>query len=302
MNFLADLTELGFVAIAGQDAEKFLQGQLTCDVKEISTTQSRLGAHCDPKGRVQFTFRLFKHHDVYYFHLPRSLISHALASLQKYAVFSKVTLADVSSEWKSLGVSGPSIQQDLENLSKTVPTENDAVVALQDLIIVKIPGTAPRFEIIGKPEDIDNAKVHLQKNTEGTKNSWQLQDIQAGISSITPETIGEFTPHDINLPALNGVSFKKGCYTGQEIVARMQYLGKLKQHLVRVQFHSKIWVTPGTKLLIESDREVGKIVMAAPENDHYQALAVLQDSALENASLHLDQEDYPSVQVTATFT
>lgn len=223
-----DLSPLGLISITGPDAAKFLQGQLTCDVREVTEQQSCLGAHCDPKGRVQFTFRLFKHLDVYYLRLPREMISHALSLLQKYIIFSKAKLADVSDEWSSL------------------------------------------------------------KLTTDSFSTSQLQDIEAGIPTITTKTIGLFTPHDINYPLLNGVSFNKGCYTGQEIVARMHFLGKPKQRLYRVSFSAKQTPEIGAKLLADQ-KEVGTLVNFAEDGQQsYQALVVLQNSAI-GSQIFLDQ-------------
>lgn len=288
---LSDLAPLGIIAIKGIDAAKFLQGQVTCDVREVTDTQSRLGAHCDPKGRIQFSFRLFKHQDEYYFHLPTELITHALTLLQKYAVFSKVKLEDVSQQWNSFGLSGLNCENSLAEIFDTMPTETDEVATLQDLIVIKVLGSTPRFEIIGKLAAIQNIRQQLSERTHhGDFNSWKLLDIQAGIASITAATMGEFTPHDLNYPALHATSFNKGCYTGQEIVARMQYLGKLKQHLVHLQLETEKPPTAGMKLLIEENREVGRIVETAQEGDHYQALAVLQDSASDKL-IHLENSN-----------
>jgi tRNA-modifying protein YgfZ len=215
-----NLNEYGLIRISGNETAKFLQGQLTCDVHEVNGQQSRLGAHCDAKGRIQFCFRLFKHQDHYYFRLLKSLIPIALASLQKYAVFSKVKLEDVSDEWV--------------NLDLNIPMALDT-----------------------------------------------LEDIRAGIANVFPETRGLFTPHDINYPQVNGVSFNKGCYTGQEIIARMHFLGKLKQHMYRVQFVSDAIPMPGANLVDADGNNVGTLVEAASVNaQHWEALAVLTDKSL----------------------
>lgn len=225
------LSSLGLIQVIGVDAEKFLQGQLTCDVREVNAQQYRLGAHCDPKGRVQATFRLFEHQEDYYFLLPKNVIPHLLQCLQKYAVFSKVKLDEVNA---------PEI---LELFGQTLWSD---------------------------------------------KSAWELQDILAGIPTIYPETIGEFTPHQINYQLINGVSFNKGCYTGQEIIARMHYLGKPKQQMYRVSFVCEHPPTPGTKIYNSNAQKVGTLVTAAPvaQND-YQALAVLQNDAITE-NLYVD--------------
>src|SRR5437868_3251399 len=97
---------LGLIRVTGHDAEKFLQGQLTCDVREVKPSHNLLGAHCDHKGRIQATFRLFSDGKDYYLQLPHNVIPHLMQLLQKYAVFSKVTLSDVSDQWQQIGIFG----------------------------------------------------------------------------------------------------------------------------------------------------------------------------------------------------
>lgn len=157
----------GLLKVSGSDAKKLLQGQLTCDVNDITPTQSRLGAHCNPQGRIISLFYLFNYQDDYYLQMPRDMIAIALKALKKYAIFFKVELTDASDESSIIG-----------NLDSHLPTF-----------------------------------------------------LENGVAMIYPETSGVFLPHEINLPQLNGISFNKGCYTGQEIIARMQYRAKLKNQL-----------------------------------------------------------------------
>lgn len=244
-----NLLDLGLIAIRGIDAAKFLQGQLTCDVREITQEKSLLGAHCDPKGRVQFTFRIGKYQENYYLLLPHNMVSSALSLLQKYAVFSKVTLADESALWQH--GNDPLAEQLKQSFTKTTQFDDT--------------------------------------------NNWLLHDIFAGIPTIIPETSGEFTPHDINLPQLGGVSFNKGCYTGQEIVARMQFLGKLKQRLYRIRLQAETLPAPNTKLFVAENseqREIGSIVNTAFDSAQncYLALAILREDSLKQ-QIHLQNLD-----------
>lgn len=230
---------LGLIEVSGQDAAKFLQGQVTCDVREVTEQKSSLGAHCDAKGRVQFTFRLFKYQDCYYLRLPQSLIAHALALLQKYLIFSKTKLTVYEGE--------------LTN--RFAPDEN-----------------------------------------------WQMQDIETGVATITPETVGLFTPHDINYHLINAVSFNKGCYTGQEIVARMHYLGKPKQSLYRFAIQSPVIPMPGMKLQGSNQQVVGVVVNVAKDiKKGTQILAVIQDAGLRQA-IYLNQTPYLLTQLDLTYT
>ena len=226
LNTLDNRLHRGLIKISGVDAEKFLQGQLTCDVKTIAsdatTTQSCLGAHCNVKGRIVFTFRLFYSDGSYFLSLPKTQVEYAIQSLKKYAVFSKVSIEDVS---------------------ETVSTIN--------------------------PEQ-------------------KIADIEAGIAEIYPETREQFTPHELNYHQLGAISFDKGCYIGQEIVARMHYLGKLKSTLVLATLSTTTPPTRGEKIFYgeqEKPELAGYLVDYAHINkDQYKLLIILYNQA-ENEAL-----------------
>ena len=273
--------------LKGKKAFDLLQGQFTCDVKEVTAQQSRLGAHCDQKGRIQSTFRLFQFHDIYYMQLPISLSQHALQQLKKYSHLFRITPKDVSGDFKIIGLNGSEIETVLTELNIPIPQTIDSACTFQDHLIIRVPGNSlPRFMIYGDPSSIDQLLLKMNQHSLLTKaddSAWKLLDISAGLAAIYPQTIGEFTPHHLNYPALNAVNFKKGCYIGQEIVARMQYLGKLKQHLQCGVFNESATAEPGTKLYNNEGQEVGTIIDVATdiENNQHVVLAVIADNALD---------------------
>ncbi len=218
---------LGLLSISGPDAKKFLQGQLTCDLEDVTLQESRLGAHCNPQGRIISFFRIVFFEDQYFLSMPSELVPIAMKTLQKYAVFFKVKLTDVSNDYYQWGYIGPEMPANKAD------------------IIIKVPD-GNRFHIITKNPEF-SANFELFPATE-----WKHLDMQALIPTIYPETSGLFLPHDLNLPALNAVSFKKGCFTGQEIIARMQYLGKLKKKLVYQQLTLPEVPQRGTDIQIEN--------------------------------------------------
>lgn len=292
--FSYHLNEYGLIRISGNDAEKFLQGQLTCDVREVNEQQTRLGAHCNAQGRVQFCFRLFKHQEYYYFRIIKSLIPIALTLLQKYAVFSKVKLEDASHE---LAVCGLCAITPIDFLSSLTI---DQISQHKNNLFIRVPGLTTRFEIIVAADKINDLKNQLPTAFKPADVSqWQLEDIRAGIANIFPETCGLFTPHDINYPQINGVSFNKGCYTGQEIVARMHFLGKLKQHMYRVQLiNNPIAPQPGLGVINQDGHHLGTLVIAAPVNNNqpWEALVVLTDKGL-NEPIFLENSNKTMLQV-----
>jgi folate-binding protein YgfZ len=289
-NAVIQLKSFGLIAITGPDAAKFLQGQITCDVKEVSETQTRIGAHCDPKGRVQFLFRLLQINDDYYFFLPKEMITPALTFLKKYAVFSKVKLEDVSDEWMINGVMGDGCKDNFKKQFDVIPENIDQAVIVNNNCIIKISEQPIRYLVINKKLDCN---LDFEQQLIADENFWNLLDVRAKIPNIILANSNEFTAHDLDLPALNGVSFTKGCYTGQEIVARMHYLGKLKQHLQRIEFSAEQAPALLTKLLNEQ-QTVGRLInVAKVAEGQYTALALIQDAALDKI-IHLENSDNPA--------
>lgn len=241
--------DFGCVKVSGLDAKRFLQGQLTCHLDEITATQSRLGAHCNPQGRIISFFRLFLYQDEYYLYMPKEIIDRAIMALQKYAVFFKVTLTDVSQQLAYLGIQGSIATSLLTEL----PDSPDAVYPASEFFSCKLASHPDRYLLIGS----NLALTALEKKLSETMpiladNSWKQMDIVAGLPQLYPSTVEKLLPHDINLPLLNAIHFNKGCYTGQEIIARMQYRGKLKKCLLRARVQSDHPFLPGSDLYQEN--------------------------------------------------
>ena len=239
--FNMKLSHLGLLKISGIDAKKLLQGQFTCNLDEVDPTQSRLAAHCNPQGRIISFFRIFLFHDDYYLQMPNELIPVAMHALQKYAAFFKVSLSIATSSMMQIGYD----QLALPNLS----TEVDQQLSHDQFIVVKIAGC--RYIVLA---DID-ATLPACTST----NHWKYVDIQQGIAAIYPDTSEKFLPHEINLPSLNAVSFNKGCYTGQEIIARIQYKGKVKSHFRFAIAQTHVPIARGQDLYCDHQR-AGSIV------------------------------------------
>ena len=233
-NCIVDLPDLGWLCVEGVDAKKFLQGQLTCNLEKISPIQTHLAAHCNPQGRIISLFRLFYNHERYYLQMPYTLIPLALAALKKYAVFFKVTLSDVSNQFTCIGYYG----NQLQNYFTAVPENTDEMTQANELLILKLNG---HFEIFGQFTSLSLLwKKLLDENQYATPEVWKQLNFKANIPCIYPETSEKFLPHEINLPQLNAISFDKGCYTGQEIIARMHYRGKVKNQLWHTTINTEL--------------------------------------------------------------
>ena len=260
------------IKITGHDAEKFLQGQLTCDMREVTTTQSRLGAYCNHKGRVLATFRIFIWQQAYYLILPQTMSENVIQQLRKYAIFSKVNLEKIEI-MHGIGIYGTDAETLLKPYMKHVPTTVDEVAQTADLVMIRVPDELPRFEIYTNQETAARLLEELGKHAQ-TKNAntWQLLNIRAGIATVYPATSEQFTPHMLNLHTVNAVSFTKGCYVGQEVIARTHYLGKSKRTLQYLVIHSVNALKPGDKLLDDNQQDIGIIVNAVRTGQEKQEL------------------------------
>ncbi|HEY0635058.1 MAG TPA: folate-binding protein [Gammaproteobacteria bacterium] len=287
------LLELGYVSASGVDTEKFLQGQFSNDVRQVSATRGQLSSYCTPKGRMLATFRLLKRGEIYLIQLPGALLPPFQKRLAMYILMSKVKLEDVTEQLATLGLSGPNAEGLLQGAGLAVPAEPDGVVTAEGITVARLPGSLPRFQLIADRQTIQPLwqKLAGQATPIGSP-AWELLDIQAGIPAVYPETVEAFVPQMVNLHLINGVSFTKGCYPGQEVVARMQYLGKLKRRLFRAHVDTDNVPAPGTELFSptsESGQGAGKVVLAQPAaQGGVDLLAVVQIGCAEANDVHLN--------------
>ncbi len=247
MNKITKLESFGVIKVSGNDAETFLQGQFTNDVRQVTAEQDQLSAWCSSKGRIIVNFRLFKRDDAYYLLLPKDSIAFMLKRLQMYVLRADVKLEDVSDKLSCLGVVGD------------YPDNNFAVLQVE----------TGRYLVVVEAE-IEGYEV----DTGG----WELLNILAGLPQVVAATAEAFVPQMVNFQAIGGVNFKKGCYTGQEIVARMHYLGTVKRRMYIVKIDTAQLPQPG-----DDFNGIGKIVNAQVHPDGgVVVLAVLQIKEVEN--------------------
>ncbi|UVM71177.1 CAF17-like 4Fe-4S cluster assembly/insertion protein YgfZ [Pseudomonas alvandae] len=293
--FFCTLSHEGVLAVRGVDAGKFLQGQLTCNLNYLSDSQASLGARCTQKGRMQSSFRIVLEGDGVLMAMATELLEPQLADLKKYAVFSKSKLTDESPAWVRFGLENADTV--LSGLGLDLPAETDSVVRQPSLIAIRVsPG---RAELWVRAEQADSLLTQLREQLpEGDLNRWLLGQVRAGIGQVMAATRELFIPQMLNLQAVGGVSFKKGCYTGQEIVARMQYLGKLKRRLYRLELDAAELPEPGTPLFSPTHgSSIGEVVIAACAERNIELLAVLQAEAAEDGNLHLGALEGPALQL-----
>ena len=273
---LTPLYHQGLIAVDGVDASRFLQGQLTCDVFQLEVGDSQPGACCNPKGRMLADFYLYRIGDHHYvLQLHRSLVAQTLEHLKKYAVFFKAALSDATEQFSLLGLSKCAIDSHDKNI------HCHAVRNLDDgrqILLLDADTIEPAWQALSN-----------QAKPAGTEY-WQLLDIQAGLGHIQSDTADMFIPQMLNLQSVDAISFKKGCYTGQEVVARMKYLGKLKRHMYRITIpHRDRLPGPGLPCyLSKSEQSIGNVVTAVCNGKNDELLVVLTDEAASSSHLMID--------------
>ncbi len=285
---LAELSHFGLLEFSGEDAQSFLNGQLSCDVSGLSPWQAQYGSYSTPQGRMLASFLLWRTANAYYMQLPRSMCEPVRKRIAMFILRSKVKVADVSDGCALFGVAGTAAEQTIKQKLGNVPSAPMEMTVAGNVFILKLDAT--RFQLIVAADhapQISNALA--DETTPASHEAWDLLDIHAGIPFITPETQEQFVPQMTNLDLIGGISFSKGCYPGQEIVARMHYRGKLKQRMYYAHIATAEPPRPGDRIFSAQfgDQASGTIVNAAPVPEGgYDALAVMQIESVATGVAH----------------
>jgi folate-binding protein YgfZ len=302
---MTEQTTTGFITIddhalllvKGPDAFKFLQGQVTCDVDSVAVqketaSQSVLGAHCTHKGRMLFSFRAIAFDkETIALSIYKPLLESAKAALQKYSIFSKVKLIDASEQYQLWGYIGE--PTGLEDTFPEIPANETKVSLLEDSALLNI--RKGRYEIW-----LHEDQNSLLSDTPqiGDSDMWNYFNIRDGLGEVREETVEEFIPQMLNLQVIdNGISFTKGCYTGQEVVARMKYLGKLKRYMHRFIVDTDSYldkpIASGSPLFTADKKQsIGNVVFTAniPSSNQVELLAVVTEEAVSADEVYLDTD------------
>ncbi len=294
-NIITPITGMTYIQASGIDAKTFLQGQFTNDIALINSQSSQLSGYCNPKGRLLTLFRITQHGDNYHLHLPACLLEKTLSRLKMFVMRAKVTLEPATAETVRIGVSGKSTNGKLGAHISALPTDVNSVTNENGITIIKHPGINSRFELIGDREKIQPLWQLLTQDFSPTGSDiWQLLNINAAQPSVVTETVEMFIPQMLNLHVIDGVSFKKGCYPGQEVVARLHYRGQLKRHMQIAQFNSDQLPLPSMPLYPldggEEAQSVGNLVQVALVASHeYRALCVISNKFAINNNVCLNR-------------
>ncbi|MFZ2300424.1 MAG: folate-binding protein [Gallionella sp.] len=285
---LCDLGQFGTLRVSGEDAQSFLQNMLSSDIREADACRAQLSSLNTPKGRMLATMLIWRNGGDYLLQLPRALCEPIRKKLSMYVLRAKVKITDASDEIVSLGLSGKNAQEILSGQFGELPQLPFGFIDAGQLGVLKFSDT--RFQVSATAQYAPTLWHALSQHAQPVGSvCWDWLSIHAGIPVILPKTQEQFVPQMANLELLGGVNFKKGCYPGQEIVARMQYLGKAKRRMYLAHLDSSEAPQPGDELFsAEMEGQAsGMIANVSPApGSGYDVLAVVQISSRESQTVH----------------
>ena len=288
--FAISLDGFNAISLTGEEQTKYLQGQVTCDVNSLAQEKLLTGAHCNAKGKVFSAFRLIERNNGYLLLQPASSIEQSLAELKKFGVFAKVEISQAN-DINYLAIAGSQANAKMAELFSQVPDTLTPVIQQETTTLVYLAGAVDRYLIIDSKDNL--AKISSNFDFPIYDNSvWQLLEIAEGFPILSQQYIAEYVPQMLNLQAINGISFTKGCYLGQETVARMQYLGKNKRALFALTGNA---VNANTgdiieKKLGENWRKAGDVLAVYQADDKQTYIqAILANDIDESTELRIKE-------------
>lgn len=303
-NYLINLDGFSAIEVSGEEQNKYLQGQITCDVNQLSEHSLLHGAHCNAKGKMFSIFRLFKRHNSHWLLQPQATIAPSLAALQKFGIFAKVSI-EQAKDIAIYALIGAQAEQQLKQHFTQIPDSMSPVIQSGDTTLIYITSpsistshskNAPQqsYFIIDKLDKVEAiiASFALPLFTQAL---WNKHEIMSGFPLMNEKIIGEYVPQMLNVQAINGISFTKGCYLGQETVARMQYLGRNKRALFLLSTEVKTQLSDNTIIelqLGDNWRRAGNVLSYfQADNGETYLQAILASDINDESTLRLKVND-----------
>lgn len=287
------LDDYAVITLTGPQTDQFLQGQLSCDMKELTSQAWLYAAHCDNKGKALSTLFVTRWGDKVVLMNHKDAIAASLAQLQKFGVFSQTEIVDATAQWQLYGVFGTQAQAKLTELLQQPLNEStpQAVTATATDLVLQV-GTAPaQFILISAPNRLP---------TSASPEVWQALEIERGRPTLVSGTLEEYVPQMLNVQALGGISFTKGCYIGQETIARMKYLGRQKRALFRLRGQGQP-VQAGITIeqqLGDNWRRAGTVINAVSRAENQlDLLAVLPSDIDADTKLRVKDDDASLLEI-----
>jgi folate-binding protein YgfZ len=292
LNGVTPLTHLGVIKVEGAEAAKFLHGQLTQDFELLGLTEARLAAFCSAKGRMQASFYGFKRSPVEILLIcNRDVLAPTLKRLSMFVMRAKAKLTDASDEFALFGVAG-----DATNLlaAQARPVWSRDDLGLKNSLTLYPADGVPRLLVVAPVSEPAPEGPPL------SAEDWAWGEVRSGVVLISAPVVEAFVPQMLNYESVGGVNFKKGCYPGQEVVARSQFRGTLKRRAYLV--HAEVAMSAGMDIFqaLDPEQPCGTVVQAAPSpQGGFDAVVSMQVSAFETGGLHLGAATGPALSAAA---
>ena len=292
-----DLSRFALVEIAGSEAFAFLHGQIPGDLNDLNARGWMFSAWCQPTGRVICTFIVFRQNHVLFLMLPATMKDRIIRRLAMYVLRADVSIRDASADHVLLGLQGINIR-DTDIFGPW--TRSGMMLTAESCSVLELWGLTPRCLLICKKDHRSLPDKIQQACNQENPVAWNLLDIEAGIPWITEPVSAAFLPQMLNLEQIQGLSYQKGCYPGQEVIARLHYRGELKQKMFLGEGHGDILPAPGTVLLrTDTGAKAGDVIDAAPHPDGSFRLLTVANINEASALLHLQKAPGTSITLQA---
>tara|TARA_R110002126_G_scaffold119373_13_gene260272 strand:- start:2921 stop:3892 length:972 start_codon:yes stop_codon:yes gene_type:complete len=294
--FIAPLPAFDIVSVSGNDKRKYLQSQTTCDIDQLNTDSFLRGAHCDAKGKTWSVFHLLEQADDLLIVAFRDELSASVAQWRKFGVFSKVSFESCQDSYAVLGIGGEDSEQLIAKLGFVPPAADGQLSRHNNGALLRLAADHYLL-LLAKPDAIALLDGPLPL---AAPTLWLKQHILLGLCYLEQPLIGEFVPQMLNLQAVNAISFSKGCYLGQETVARMKYLGRNKRAAWILQANTDEAPAAGCDIeqqFNDNWRRVGQVINAVNINNQLWLIAVLPNDITPADSLRLKSDSAPALQL-----
>ncbi len=280
------LEDLGMLRVQGPDATRFLQGQLSNDIVRLSSERSLLAGYHNPQGRAIALLRLvWLGAEDFLAVLPRELVAAVAVRLSKFVLRAKVKIADQSAHWLAAGLVGPDSTEDVQpraivqTSGLTLASNLNGQTVQGSQVLVRVGSAPSRWLTLSPTDSPVNESPDAPRLVPGSRELWRLLDIAAGQPQIYAATSEEFVAQMLNLDLLDAIAFDKGCYTGQEVIARAHYRGRVKRRLQRLVTAGRAELAPGSSGALEDGRAFKVIEAAQRDDGRCEFLAVAPISA-----------------------
>lgn len=296
--YYTQLEQDALLHITGPDSLSFLQGQTTCDTRNIDETHAQIGSYCTPQGRVVCDFLLCQLHDNHYaLRMRRNILASSATRFGKYIVFSKAELDTDNADWQVFACWGNNARSQMQDLFDSAPEAQFACVSSKDYLLVQLDSAGLQYECYlntrANPELGAKLKAAF---TEKDESEWQALQISAGVARIEAATVESFIPQMINYDLTGHISFDKGCYTGQEVVARLHYRGTSKRRMYLAELHAEATTGAGDSLYCPgTEQSAGTVVNAVASPPGSMLALVVATTAGVETGLHVGAANGPAL-------